>query len=391
MPNFIASSIKGLNLPFKKDNVEFLKVAKGRNIDFLLTKSGNEEFFIAIKEKDNKFVIKGEKLTRPAKVGLLQKALEVFKDEFCDGILSEAFAVKKNSLTQNKDIIKSEKEALEELNLAKFDEICIEVGFGSGRHLLYQARTNPNSLFLGIEIYKPAIEQVAKLAIKEGLENIILTNGDARVFLSLANSNTIFKIYLHFPVPWDDSPHRRVISAEFLKEVQRVLKKEAKFELRSDSRAYVDFSVIKFLDMDEVEISVYKNRNLEVSSKYEDRWKRQDKDIYDVILTNYQISLNLDKDNEMEFDKLNPRKIALNFKNETHKFSDFFVHFEDIYKFSDDEILLKLSFGGFDTAENRFIYICNEGSSYFINKPLKTEKNLKAHQKIGELLKQWQI
>ena len=83
--------------------------------------------------------------------------------------------------------------------------------------------------------------------------------------------------------------------------------------------------------------------------------------------------------------------IASNFKHEKFKFDDFFINFEEIYKFSDDEILLKLSFGDFSVNENRFIYISKEVSKYYINSPLPTKINQKAHEKIKEILLKWQI
>ena len=39
-------------------------------------------------------------------------------------------------------------------------EIQIEIGFGSGRHLLHQAKTNPDVQFVGLEIHYPSIEQL---------------------------------------------------------------------------------------------------------------------------------------------------------------------------------------------------------------------------------------
>lgn len=387
MPNFRANRLKNLNLPFEKDGVEFIDIAKGRVVDLLLARIQGEEFFITIKPEKNIFIIKGEKLTRPAKVGLLQKALEVFRDEFCDEIISNSINFKKNSLTKNSLIIKDELQTLEELK--HHDQIAIEIGFGSGRHLLYRAKENQDIFYLGIEIYKPSIEQVAKLALKSKISNLNLVNTDARSFLNLINSNTVDVIYLHFPVPWDDSPHRRVISAEFMDEVQRVLKSGCKFELRSDSRSYIDFSVLKFLDMDFVDIEVFKNRDIEISSKYEDRWKRQDKDIYDIILTNKMVSRNLKDVENLDFAVLNPVRIYQNFKRQKHKFDDFFINFEEIYKFNDEKILLKLSFGDFNVAENRFILVSKDKTEYFLNKPLKTIKNQKAHKKIEELLLKW--
>lgn len=78
-------------------------------------------------------------------------------------------------------------------------KIYIEIGFGSGRHLLYQAKNNPQILILGIEIYNPAITQVAKLARAQGIDNILLVQSDARLLLSVLRSDSIEKNFPTFP------------------------------------------------------------------------------------------------------------------------------------------------------------------------------------------------
>ncbi|QKF64431.1 tRNA (guanosine(46)-N7)-methyltransferase TrmB [Campylobacter corcagiensis] len=389
MPNFIAKKCKNLTLPFEKDGVKFLNLLKGRKVDFILTRANEELFFVTVKKKDDAYLFKGEKLTRPAKVGLLQKALEILRDEFCSEILNNSINFNKNSLTKNSSIIMSELEAIKALNGR--EKIAIEIGFGSGRHLLYRAKNELDKLFVGIEIYKPSIEQVAKLAIKQNIENLVLVNSDARTFIDLVGSNLVDTIYVHFPVPWDDSPHRRVISGEFMSEIQRILKVGGTFELRSDSRAYVDYSLIKFLDMDGVSIKVHKNRDLEISSKYEDRWKKQLKDIYDVWLKNLVKSGEKSWKDRLKFDILDINLVKQNFRHKVTKFSDFFLNFEEIYEFDSGELLIKLSFGAFDTPGNYFIKISKDKTEYFIAKPLPTDMNLKAHEKVKEQLAKWQI
>lgn len=383
MPNFRVKKLKNLTLPFEKNGVKFLKLAKGRVVDLLLTEVFGGKFFITIKPSGDKFIIKSEKITRPARIENLQIALEIFRDEFTQELITNSINAKKSKFKKSQ-IVKDELEAINFLNSSS--KKAIEIGFGSGRHLLYRAKQNPEISYLGIEIYKPSIDQVENLAIKDKLLNLALLNCDARSFLNLVKSNSIDFIYLHFPVPWDDSEHRRVISKSFLEEAKRVLKVGARFELRSDSRNYSEFSINKMLDLDGVSLEIYKNKNLEISSKYEDRWKKQDKDIYDIIMINNDLSDDISNFKELEFPKFDPLKIASNFKHEKFKFDDFFINFEEIYKFSDDEILLKLSFGDFSVNENRFIYISKEVSKYYINSPLPTKINQKAHEKIKEIL-----
>lgn len=417
MPNFIAKKAHVGSLPREKNGVKFKQIFIGRVCDLILCECEESEFFITLKPKNNSFVIKGEKLTRPAKIGLLQRALHEFKSEFCDEIISEAFAISQNSLIKKETPIKSESEILtfvNEILQAKFDEIsnanpnakfrCVrlEIGFGSGRHILYQANNNPDVFFIGIEIYKPAIEQVAKLAIAQNLNNVALLNCDARTFLQMLGSNSLDKIYLHFPVPWDDAPHRRVISYDFLQECERALRKGGIFELRSDSENYVKFALEKMMDFPRARVNIVKNEDLNITSKYEERWKRQQKDIYEVKFECVDDKAQEKLEFDFSFGRYSTNKIAQNFCNETLKFDDFFVHFEDIFyarnldengkttnnssNFKENEIFIKVSFGSFNAPTSHFILITDEICKYYFKSPLKTKANAKAHEKIKEYL-----
>ena len=323
-------------LPVRFGEVEFLETARGRNLTLVRTRSFDSEFFITLKPSGDKVIVKGEKITKPAKIGHLQRVLEIFKERFCGRIISQAFAYKDSSLTEKTPLILDDNEILSLVKSSKFNKIFIEIGFGSGRHLLHQARSNQDALLIGIEIYKPAIEQVAKLAIREGLQNIALIATDARVLLSLLPTGCLQRVFLHFPVPWDDAPHRRVISDEFASQIARTLGRSGCFELRTDSEEYFLYAMQKlspYVQRKAGEISHFKNRDAAVASKYEDRWRKMDKDIYDLIYENKTAGQGEPQQFEMEFLKFDAAAIARNFKNFTFKGEDFFVHFEEIFYF----------------------------------------------------------
>lgn len=336
MPNFITQSVSLPPLPARFGEVEFLETARGRNLTLVRTKSFDSEFFITLKPGGGKVIVKGEKITKPAKIGHLQRALEIFKERFCGRIISQSFAYKDSSLTEKTPLILDENEILSLVKSSKFNKIFIEIGFGSGRHLLHQARSNQDALLIGIEIYKPAIEQVAKLAIREDLQNIALIATDARVLLSLLPAGCLQRVFLHFPVPWDDAPHRRVISDEFASQIARTLGRGGRFELRTDSEEYFLYAMQKlspYVQRKAGEISHFKNRDATVASKYEDRWRKMDKNIYDLIYKNKTAGRGEPQQFEMEFLKFDAAAIARNFKNFTFKGEDFFVHFEEIFYF----------------------------------------------------------
>ncbi|EMS7338292.1 tRNA (guanosine(46)-N7)-methyltransferase TrmB, partial [Campylobacter jejuni] len=377
MPNFKSKKIKEINLPCSKDDVEFLWLAKNDNVSLIYTKVQEESFFLQIKKAQNGFVIKGDKHTKPSKIGYLQKALKIFKEGFCEDIINEAFGLKNNALIEKTPFIVDNFDEL----LSKLQgKIYIEIGFGSGRHLLYQAKENPNVLILGVEIYNPALTQVAKLAKAQNVNNILLIQSDARLLLSVLKSKSVEKIFLHFPVPWDKKPHRRVIGKDFCKECARVLVQNGRFELRTDSFEYFNFTLEQFLTFPAPKFSLRKNENLEISSKYEDRWKKQEKNIYDLWVWNFNqecknYELNEFNLSSVKFSKEDLKKIEQNFKNITIKKDDFFLHFESIYK-QDENLLLKVAFGAFNKPEHCYLHL-DKTIDFAFKEPFKIQENIK--------------
>lgn len=386
MPNIVAKNLKNVELPVKFNEVEFIWEAKSNDEKLVYTKALGCEFCLVVKDRGNSYVIKCDKLTRPAKLEAVQMALEAYKQLFASDVISQATAVKKPKNLESKYIINSD-ELLNRLEDCEYKRIFVEIGFGSGRHLLYQAKENPEALIIGIEVYKPACLQVENLAGINGLKNIVLLNLDARLVMSLLKSNSIDRLFLHFPVPWGKSKMRRVVSPQFALECQRTLKDGGTFELRSDDRDYTDFTICCFMDLKNANMQIFKNRFLEISSKYEDRWIRQNKDIYDVICAFYGSSDELDLDFKFEFSGLELEYIKSNFANKTIKYSDHFIHLERIYILDNGDALVRVAFGSFYRPEHRYLLISRQNTIYLFKKPLLTPENIKAHNNLEDMLK----
>ncbi|WP_086229253.1 tRNA (guanosine(46)-N7)-methyltransferase TrmB [Campylobacter devanensis] len=386
MPNIVAKNLKNVELPVKFNEVEFIWEAKSNDEKLIYTKALECEFCLVVKDRGNSYVIKCDKLTRPAKLEAVQMALEAYKQLFASDVISQATAVKKPKNLESKYIINSD-ELLNRLEDCEYKRIFVEIGFGSGRHLLYQAKENPEALIIGIEVYKPACLQVENLAGINRLKNIVLLNLDARLVMSLLKSNSIDRLFLHFPVPWGKSKMRRVVSPQFALECQRTLKDGGTFELRSDDRDYTDFTIGCFMDLKNANIQIFKNRFLEISSKYEDRWIRQNKDIYDVICAFYGSSDELDLDFKFEFSGLELEYIKSNFANKTIKYSDHFIHLERIYTLDNGDALVRVAFGSFYRPEHRYLLISRQNTIYLFKKPLLTPENIKAHNNLEDMLK----
>ncbi|OBV28887.1 tRNA (guanosine(46)-N7)-methyltransferase TrmB [Helicobacter sp. CLO-3] len=201
--------------------------------------------------------------------------------------------------------------------------VHLEIGFGSGRHILALAQSRPESIIIGLEIHTPSIEQVLRQIELLGLKNLFVLCMDARVLVEILPRGSLERIYIHFPVPWNDSPSKRVFSARFLTHAINALKQNGEVEFRTDDEKYfddvlqiaqkaesniksslesnaksnikssLDSSADKATSADSsafqstpqntlIKVTHAKNIDKSVISKYEARWRRQSKDIFDI-------------------------------------------------------------------------------------------------------------
>ena len=347
----------------------------------------DESFLLHLKRSQKDWLLKYDKVTRPLKVNLLKEAIGNISDTYGLEVIQSNIAIHSDRVVKSS---KYEKSIEDFSNIEfSFESLSIEVGFGSGKHLLYQAQKNPNRLYIGIEIHTPSAMQVLKQIELLDLDNIWVINYDARLLLEMIPSNLCSEIFVHFPVPWDKKPQRRVISSSFLEEAMRSLKKGGRLELRTDSYKYFWYALDIFLGdkVSKTAVEIRKNEALEVTSKYEARWLKQEKDIYDVYVTSLEESDDRVLDFDFSFNTICYKKELLDkITSKPIVFEDSFIHFERIFKIKDEAILIKLAFGSFDRPEHKFIYMSEKESYYFHSNPVKTLTNYKTHLKIMEYL-----
>jgi len=389
MPHLHIESFKPLSLPTRCGEVEFLFQAdyKDDKVGALIaTRYKGREFFLVHKKGDSKELLKSDKITRPSPNFILKHALLAYAE--CSGSVvldSNVDNAPENTHLKTHDALKTIQFFAD--NFPRDKEVRIEVGFGSARHLLHQAAANPDVLFIGLEIHKPSIEQALKQIVIQNLTNIMVLDYDARLFLEFVPSNIVGKIYVHFPVPWDKKPHRRVISEDFLKESERVLKIGGTLELRTDSENYYRFALETFSSPATSRFDVRKNQEIAIVSKYEDRWKKMEKNIYDVTFTCESESNEPDMTGNFTFTCAPISANALDrLSRETYKREWGFIHVERTYSVGSNGGMLRLAMGSFDRPESTYVLIENGSARYFPSLPVRTSANLKAHILLDELL-----
>ena len=118
--------------------------------------------------------------------------------------------------------------------------VWLEIGFGSGEHLVHQAKKYPEVGFLGCEPYLSGVAKTIKNINEMGLSNIRIYAGDVRDLFDVLKTASIAKAFLLYPDPWPKKRHRkrRFINPDYLIPLARIMKDTSEFRITTDSADY---------------------------------------------------------------------------------------------------------------------------------------------------------
>jgi tRNA (guanine-N7-)-methyltransferase len=119
-------------------------------------------------------------------------------------------------------------------------EVWLEIGFGSGEHLLRQAEQHTDIGFIGCEPFLNGVGTLLGAIEDRGIDMIRVHDGDAREALDWLPGSSIGRIFILFPDPWPKKRQlkRRLISPETTAALARVLAPGAELRFASDSGDY---------------------------------------------------------------------------------------------------------------------------------------------------------
>lgn len=126
-----------------------------------------------------------------------------------------------------------------------YEKLYFEVGFGYGEHTAHQAMLNRDCGIIGCETYINGVLSLLDKIEENGIENIRIYNGDARLLLEKMPDHSIDKIFVLFPDPWPKKRQnkRRIINDEFLDLVKSKLKEGGVLFFASDILNYVEWTI----------------------------------------------------------------------------------------------------------------------------------------------------
>ncbi|HEY0281386.1 MAG TPA: tRNA (guanine(46)-N(7))-methyltransferase TrmB, partial [Rhizomicrobium sp.] len=144
------------------------------------------------------------------------------------------------------------------------DDVWLEIGFGSGEHLLELARANPGVGLIGAEPYEAGVAKLLSKIEQEfsspvhgggaaegggGGTNIRIHEGDGRDIVEALPDASLGRVFLLFPDPWPKTRHhkRRFVQTAMLDALARVMKQGAELRIASDDAAYVEWTLERLM------------------------------------------------------------------------------------------------------------------------------------------------
>jgi tRNA (guanine-N7-)-methyltransferase len=121
------------------------------------------------------------------------------------------------------------------------DDVWLEVGFGSGHHLAWQAAHHPQVGVIGCEPFVNGVAALMALVDEAKVDNVRVLPDDARPLLDALPDASIGRAFILFADPWPKKRHweRRFVGPQNLPRLARVLKDGAELRLASDDMGLV--------------------------------------------------------------------------------------------------------------------------------------------------------
>lgn len=126
----------------------------------------------------------------------------------------------------------------------------LEIGFGGGEHLVWQAAANPDVGILGAEPFVNGVASLLAQVGRRGLRNVRVWPDDAGALFAALADASIDRAFLLFPDPWPKARHhkRRIVNPANLDSLARILANGAEFRVATDDRAYLGWILAHILD-----------------------------------------------------------------------------------------------------------------------------------------------
>lgn len=129
---------------------------------------------------------------------------------------------------------------LESLFASGVNEVWLEIGFGGGEHLIWQADQNPSVGLIGCEPFEDGVVKALTAIEEKNLGNVRLYVDDARDVLDWLPDRSIARTFILFPDPWPKRRHhkRRLVSPALIEKLARVMSPGGELRIGTDIGDY---------------------------------------------------------------------------------------------------------------------------------------------------------
>ena len=179
----------------------------------------------------------------------------------------------------------------EKIKLVKHKDFVLEIGFGLGENLLFQATKYPKNHFIGIDPFINGVANVIQKAKELNLNNVSILDMPVQKVLDNFSDNFFSKVFVLFPDPWmkNKQKKRRLLNYLFLEKILKKMKVKSSFIFATDDQDYFNF-VTKEISLLRKKIDTFQyslsNKHPIADTKYSNKAAKLKKNIY---------LLNLDK------------------------------------------------------------------------------------------------
>ena len=130
--------------------------------------------------------------------------------------------------------------------------IILELGCGKGEYTVGLAERNPDKNYIGIDIKGARMWRGAKTATQRGMQNVGFLRTRIEFIESLFAAGEVDEIWITFPDPQlkTNRARKRLTSPLFLERYARLLKKEGRINLKTDSQHLYNYTQAVFSHFD---------------------------------------------------------------------------------------------------------------------------------------------
>jgi len=99
--------------------------------------------------------------------------------------------------------------------------VVLDIGFGTGEAVVAQARADPDTVILGVDMHTPGIGDLLASIHELDLTNVWIIDDDVRNVLEHIPTGRLTGVRTYFPDPWPKKRHhrRRLVTADFARAV----------------------------------------------------------------------------------------------------------------------------------------------------------------------------